>query len=56
LSRVLKLFERVYARSPPACSAASAWMPGFTLKIDRLYQRVIDDLDALVGALGLKAA
>ena len=26
------------------------------LKLDRLYQRVVDDHDALVGALGLKAA
>ena len=25
-------------------------------QLDRLYQRVVDDLDALVGALGLKAA
>jgi hypothetical protein len=25
-------------------------------QLDRLYQRVVDDLDALMGALGLKAA
>jgi hypothetical protein len=24
--------------------------------LDRLYQRVVDDLDAIIGALGLKAA
>jgi hypothetical protein len=32
---------------------------GFALDIpwlDRLYQRVVDDLDAIIGALGLKAA
>jgi hypothetical protein len=27
-----------------------------SVKLDRLYQRVIDDLDTLVSALGLKAA
>jgi NADPH-dependent curcumin reductase CurA len=25
-------------------------------QLDRLYQRLVDDLDALIGALGLKAA
>jgi hypothetical protein len=25
-------------------------------QLDRLYQRVVDELDAFVGALGLKAA
>jgi hypothetical protein len=25
-------------------------------QLDRLYQRIVDDLDALIGALGLKAA
>jgi hypothetical protein len=56
----LKLFERVYAPltagflSPVS---ANARMPDQKRSLlDRLYHRVIDDLDALVQAVGLKAA
>lgn len=56
----LKLFERVYA--PLAAGLLSPVRADARLpqqkhsQLDRLYQRVVDDLDALVGALGLKAA
>jgi hypothetical protein len=56
----LKLFERVYAPltagllSPVRADARVHSQK--RSQLDRLYQRVIDDLDALVGALGLKAA
>ena len=56
----LKLFERVYA---PLTAGLLSPVRADALvhsekrsQLDRLYQRVIDDLDALVGALGLKAA
>jgi hypothetical protein len=56
----LKLFERVYA--PLAAGLLSPVKPDARLEskrrspLDRLYQRVIDDLDLLVQAVGLKAA
>jgi hypothetical protein len=56
----LKLFERLYA--PLAAGLLSPVKPDARLEskrrspLDRLYQRVIDDLDLLVQAVGLKAA
>ncbi len=56
----LKLFERVYA--PLTAGLLSPVKADFRLEsqrrsqLDRLYQRVIDDLDTLVRAIGLKAA
>ena len=56
----LKLFERVYA--PLTAGLVSPVKPDARLEskrrspLDRLYQRVIDDLDLLVQAVGLKAA
>jgi hypothetical protein len=56
----LKLFERIYA--PLAAGLLQPYRADAKLKIhnrtqlDRLYQKVIDDLDELVGAVGLKAA
>ena len=56
----LKLFERVYAPltagllSPIAADARLQAKK--RSQLDRLYQRVIDDLDSLVHAVGLKAA
>jgi hypothetical protein len=56
----LKLFERVYA--PLTAGILSPVNPDARLEskkrsqLDRLYQRVIDDLDTLVQAVGLKAA
>ena len=56
----LKLFERVYA--PLTSGILSPVKPDARLEskrrspLDRLYQRVIDDLDNLVQAVGLKAA
>jgi hypothetical protein len=56
----LKLFERIYA--PLAAGLLQPYRADSKLKIhkqtqlDRLYQKVIDDLDELVGAVGLKAA
>jgi hypothetical protein len=56
----LKLFERVYA--PLTAGLLSPVMADTGLasqkrsQLDRLYQRVIDDLDSLVRAVGLKAA
>ncbi len=56
----LKLFERIYAPltagllSPVSTDAK---LPAQKRsQLDRLYHRVIDDLDALVAAVGLKAA
>jgi len=56
----LKLFERIYA---PLTAGLLAAFPGdATLQhqkrsqLDRLYQRVVDDLDKLIQAVGLKAA
>ena len=56
----LKLFERVYA--PLTAGLLSPIKSDAKLEnrkrsqLDRLYQRVVDDLDTLVRALGLKAA
>ena len=56
----LKLFERVYA--PLTAGLLSPFKADKRLEsqrrsqLDRLYQRVIDDLDTLVQAVGLKAA
>ena len=56
----LKLFERIYA--PLAAGLLQPYRADSKLKtpkrtqLDRLYQKVIDDLDELVGAVGLKAA
>src|SRR6185295_3619123 len=56
----LKLFERVYA--PLTAGLLSPVRADVRLEsqrrsqLDRLYQRVIDDLDTLVRAVGLKAA
>jgi hypothetical protein len=56
----LKLFERVYA--PLTAGLLSPVKADATLpsqrqsQLDRLYQRVVDDLDALIHAIGLKAA
>ena len=56
----LKLFERVYAPltagllSPVSADARIADQR--RSQLDRLYHRVIDDLDALLRAVGLKAA
>jgi hypothetical protein len=56
----LKLFERVYAPltagllSPVAADARLQSQK--RSQLDRLYQKVIDDLDSLVRAVGLKAA
>jgi hypothetical protein len=56
----LKLFERIYA--PLAAGLLSPVATDARLhhqkqsQLDRLYKRVVDDLDALVRAVGLKAA
>jgi len=56
----LKLFERIYAPltagllSPVSADARTPDQK--RSQLDRLYHRVIDDLDALVQAVGLKAA
>jgi len=56
----LKLFERVYA--PPTAGLLSPVRADAKLHsqnrspLDRLYQRVVDDPDELIQAVGLKAA
>ena len=56
----LKLFERVYA--PLAAGLLQPYRPDSKLQVhkrtqlDRLYQKVLDDLEEIVDALGLKAA
>ena len=56
----LKLFERVYAPLTAGLlspiSADARIRDEKRSELDRLYHRVIDDLDALVQAVGLKAA
>jgi hypothetical protein len=56
----LKLFERVYAPLTAGLLSpvrADASLPGQRRsQLDHLYQRVVDDLDALIRAIGLKAA
>jgi hypothetical protein len=56
----LKLFERIYA---PLTAGLLQPFPGDRklaqgkrCHLDRLYQRVTDDLDALLSAVGLKTA
>ena len=55
-----KLFERVYA--PLTAGLISPVRADAKLhdqrrsQLDRLYQRIVDDLDALIHAVGLKAA
>jgi hypothetical protein len=56
----LKLFERVYA--PLTAGLLQPYPSDSKLQerkrtqLDRLYQKIVDDLDELLGALGLKAA
>jgi hypothetical protein len=56
----VKLFEHVYA--PLTAGLLSPIKADATLRsqhrsqLDRLYQRVVDDLDRLIHAVGLKAA
>ena len=56
----LKLFERIY--SPLAAGLLQPYRADSKLQrhkrtqLDRLYQKVVDDLDELLGAVGLKAA
>ena len=56
----LKLFERVY--SPLTAGLLRPYRADSKLQqqkrtqLDRLYQKIVDDLDDLLGALGLKAA
>ena len=56
----LKLFERIYA---PLAAGLLHPMAGDTklqhhrrTQLDRLYQRLVDDLDQLLDAVGLKLA
>jgi hypothetical protein len=56
----LKLFERIYA---PLTAGLLRPIPGDRnlqqqrrSQLDRLYQRVVDDIDSLIRAVGLKAA
>jgi hypothetical protein len=53
----LKLFERIYAPLTAGLlspiSADARLQNNKRSQLDRLYQRVVDDLDALVRALGL---
>jgi hypothetical protein len=55
----LKLFERVYAPLTAGLlspfKADAQLEPQRRSQLDRLYQRVLDDLDTLVRAVGLKA-
>jgi hypothetical protein len=56
----LKLFERVYA--PLTAGLLQPYRPDSKLQdhkrtqLDRLYQKIVDDLDELLHAVGLKAA
>jgi len=56
----LKLFERIYAPLTAGLlqpvSGDSRLQQQKRTELDRLYQRVVDDLDQLVQAVGLKAA
>ena len=56
----LKLFERIYAPLTAGLlspiKADTRLQSDRRTQLDRLYQRVIDDLDTLVRAVGLKAA
>jgi hypothetical protein len=56
----LKLFERIY--SPLAAGLLQPYRTDSKLQqhkrtqLDRLYQKIVDDLDELLYAVGLKAA
>jgi hypothetical protein len=56
----LKLFERIYC--PLTAGLARPFKPDSKLhpqkrtELDRLYQKVVDDLEKLLSAVGLKAA
>jgi len=56
----LKLFERVYAPLTAGLlrpiTADTRLAPEKLHKLDRLYQRIVEDLDALWNAVGLRAA
>ncbi len=56
----LKLFERIYAPLTAGLlrpfSGDASLQPERRSQLDRLYQRVVDDLDRLINAVGLKAA
>jgi hypothetical protein len=56
----LKLFDRVYAPLTASVlspvTSDSRLDPQKRSQLDRLYQRVIDDVDALIHAVGLNAA
>ena len=56
----LKLFERIYAPLTAGLlapvSADSKLQQHKRSQLDRLYQRVVDDLDKLMDAVGLRAA
>jgi hypothetical protein len=56
----LKLFERIYAPLTAGLlcpvNTDSRLKANTRSQLDRLYQRVVDDLDALIRAVGLKAA
>jgi hypothetical protein len=56
----LKLFERIY--SPLTAGLLQPYRPDSKLQdhkrtqLDRLYQKIVDDLDEILHAVGLKAA
>ena len=56
----IKLFERIYAPLTAGLlqpvKADSKLQQQKRSQLDRLYQRVVDDLDQLLKAVGLKAA
>lgn len=56
----LKLFERIYAPLTAGLLCPFRGDPKFhqqrQTQLDRLYQRIVDDLDCLLSAVGLKAA
>ena len=56
----LKLFERIYgplvAGVLAPCPSDSKLEPSRRTQLDRLYQQIVDDLDKLLSAVGLKQA
>ena len=56
----LKLFEKIYAPLTAGLMAPFAGDRALPeekrCELDRLYQRVCDDLDVLLGAVGLRVA
>ncbi len=56
----LKLFERIYAPLTAGLLSPLKWTASSPSQrrsqLDRLYQRVVDDLDELIRAVGLRAA